>query len=515
MASKNFKIIDCTLRDGGYYNNWNFSPIFINDFLNYISKLPIDYVELGFRFCKSNKNLGKCAYTSENFINKLKIPKNLDIGVMINAADYSYDNFKLLETTFIKRKLSKIKLVRLATHLKDFEESIKISIFLKNLGYMTAINLMQISEISSSDLIKCLKKINKNNADIFYIADSLGSLEHDQIKQIFKSIKKNIKLPFGIHTHNNMGQAFENTKQAILSGSKYVDSSFNGMGRGPGNCKTEELILYYKSRDQLNQHLKYIAILNDRWFNSLKKKYNWGSNIYYFLSARLAIHPSYVQALTAEQKYLDEDIFKTLLELTRSNPTKFDEKKIYNINTELLNYFKDKNSILIIGNGGSSNKKFLIKKYIKKYDPLVLCLNYNFFIDSSLIDFYIISNLAKLIIEIENFKKIKNKIICSNKNIYTNASKKLNKNELFHYPTIIKQSFNQKNLNIVPNNLSLTFALTLANLFKCKKVALIGIDGYENDEARNLEIINTINNFKSTFKQSKIHFLIKPINFNV
>ena len=49
MASKNFKIIDCTLRDGGYYNNWNFSPIFINDFLNYISKLPIDYVELGFR----------------------------------------------------------------------------------------------------------------------------------------------------------------------------------------------------------------------------------------------------------------------------------------------------------------------------------------------------------------------------------------------------------------------------------------------------------------------------------
>ena len=30
---KNIKIIDCTLRDGGYYNNWDFSLNLINDYL--------------------------------------------------------------------------------------------------------------------------------------------------------------------------------------------------------------------------------------------------------------------------------------------------------------------------------------------------------------------------------------------------------------------------------------------------------------------------------------------------
>ena len=27
------KILDCTLRDGGYYNNWDFSKEIVNDYL--------------------------------------------------------------------------------------------------------------------------------------------------------------------------------------------------------------------------------------------------------------------------------------------------------------------------------------------------------------------------------------------------------------------------------------------------------------------------------------------------
>ena len=38
---KNLTILDCTLRDGGYYNNWNFSKDFINDYLKTIYKSGI------------------------------------------------------------------------------------------------------------------------------------------------------------------------------------------------------------------------------------------------------------------------------------------------------------------------------------------------------------------------------------------------------------------------------------------------------------------------------------------
>ena len=80
--------LDCTLRDGGYYTNWNFDRQLVNDYLNALDKIHVDFVELGFRFLDKKKTKGEFAYTSEKLINELKIPKNLNLGVMINASDF-------------------------------------------------------------------------------------------------------------------------------------------------------------------------------------------------------------------------------------------------------------------------------------------------------------------------------------------------------------------------------------------------------------------------------------------
>ena len=46
---KGIKILDCTLRDGGYYNNWDFSESIVNQYCDFIEKSLIDYVEVGYR----------------------------------------------------------------------------------------------------------------------------------------------------------------------------------------------------------------------------------------------------------------------------------------------------------------------------------------------------------------------------------------------------------------------------------------------------------------------------------
>ena len=63
-------LLDCTLRDGGYYNNWNFSASLIENYLSSMSKTKIDYVEIGFRFFKKNTDYGFLAFTRETNINK-------------------------------------------------------------------------------------------------------------------------------------------------------------------------------------------------------------------------------------------------------------------------------------------------------------------------------------------------------------------------------------------------------------------------------------------------------------
>ena len=93
-------IIDCTLRDGGYYNNWDFSNKLVNDYLKSISETGIRYVELGFRSLSKKEFKGPNWYTTDSYINHLTIPKKLKIGVMVNMSEF------VSKSTELKKKIN-------------------------------------------------------------------------------------------------------------------------------------------------------------------------------------------------------------------------------------------------------------------------------------------------------------------------------------------------------------------------------------------------------------------------
>ena len=76
---KKIKILDCTCRDGGYYNLWNFKISEINKYLLSCSRAGIDIVEIGFVFPKKKNNYGLFAYSKKSLFKKLRIPDNLNI----------------------------------------------------------------------------------------------------------------------------------------------------------------------------------------------------------------------------------------------------------------------------------------------------------------------------------------------------------------------------------------------------------------------------------------------------
>ena len=76
-VKKNSILIDCTLRDGGYYNRWDFDIDLINRYIHAVSAAGVDFIELGFRSIKNNEYYGPLAYTTDNFIFDLNIPDNI------------------------------------------------------------------------------------------------------------------------------------------------------------------------------------------------------------------------------------------------------------------------------------------------------------------------------------------------------------------------------------------------------------------------------------------------------
>ena len=48
MTHNKVYVLDCTLRDGGYINNWNFGNQTIKNIVNSLVKAKIDIIECGF-----------------------------------------------------------------------------------------------------------------------------------------------------------------------------------------------------------------------------------------------------------------------------------------------------------------------------------------------------------------------------------------------------------------------------------------------------------------------------------
>ena len=83
-------ILDCTIRDGGYYNNWDFDFDLVKKYIKQINESKVDCIEIGYRSLNNDKYYGPFYYCSEVFLNSLNIPKDLSIAVMVNAKEIEH-----------------------------------------------------------------------------------------------------------------------------------------------------------------------------------------------------------------------------------------------------------------------------------------------------------------------------------------------------------------------------------------------------------------------------------------
>ena len=241
MSTQNFNLLDCTLRDGGYYNNWNFSKN-IQKYISDIDSTGIKYIELGFRFNEKRKIKGLTAYTEYSLLNSLRIPKNLTIGIMINASDLiKKNNLEIKELKkLVSKNISKIKFVRFACHYKEIFFLKDCIDYLNKLELKVFINIMQISEIKTNQINKISKFLKTKNIEAIYFADSLGALKPKHLENIILKFKK-CNHSFGIHAHDNLRLALKILLSQKL-GASWIDATVTGMGRGPGNLRTEEIL---------------------------------------------------------------------------------------------------------------------------------------------------------------------------------------------------------------------------------------------------------------------------------
>ena len=526
MTNK-INVIDCTLRDGGYYNNWNFSNDLVNEYLNSISESGIEYVELGFRSLSQKDFKGPNWYTTDNYINSLKIPKKLKLGVMINMSEFMQTRLqrkKNLHELFKNKKKSKVNFVRIAAHLKEFPFALEACSILKSKGYFVCINLMQVSEHSKEDINLVLKKANNHKPDVIYFADSLGSMRSDDIRSVIKVFRNTWKGPLGIHAHDNLGEALSNTLNSIKEGVKWVDSTITGMGRGPGNVKTEYLLIeidkFLKRKSSILPILKIIK----KYFIQLKNFYSWGTNSFYYLAGKHCIHPTYVQEMISI-KLDDIEILEAINQLKEKKGNKYDVNLVRSEFQKPIRLLKGSwlpkkklngKEVLHVSSGPKFNEYSKeIEIYIKEKKPIVIALNTNVNIKKNLIDFYLGCNPFRLIADAKSYQKIKSPLIVPKSLLSDFHLKKLKKVKLLDYGIGLKENKFEfyKNSAIIPKLYNVAYALSIATSGNASRILLAGFDGYGSNDRRT-KIVNDLFFSYSANKKSKKIISITPTSYN-
>jgi 3-deoxy-manno-octulosonate cytidylyltransferase (CMP-KDO synthetase) len=319
------KLLDCTLRDGGYYTNWNFETKMVQDLISTLDLSGVDVIELGYKSPVKGGRYRKC---NDRFIWEVlehKLPVNAKLAFMVDAKDFISKesiSFSLINDVIADKKNSPFSICRLAIKYEEIEQAIQIGKYIKDKGYELIINLMGIS-LLSSEQIQNFSKLNRLNPISLYFADSYGALEPNKTKELV-DLFKSFNCEVGIHTHDNLGLAFANCLTALENGATYIDGTLLGMGRGVGNVKTEQLVTYLQYKHQ-DRNCTPIQKFLDKWMYRLLSKYKWGFTHNYMVSGLKHIHPLYTQTL--QSSYLNSKRIEDVL-LSIEEPVRFDYSKI-------------------------------------------------------------------------------------------------------------------------------------------------------------------------------------------
>ena len=236
----NIKLLDCTLRDGGYYTDWNFEDTTVEVYAEAMESLPIDYVEVGYRSIPMEGYLGKYFYCPEYVLKRLKeLMPSKELTIILNEKDIRPSHIK--EGLLSPCKLY-VSMIRIAIDPKNMERAIELAKEVKKEGFKVAFNVMYMSNWKAdSSFLNHLKGV-EIVIDYFYMVDSYGGVMPEDVKETIQLVKSKTNVPLGFHGHDNLEMGLINTITAIDAGCDIVDATVTGMGRGAGNLKSELLL---------------------------------------------------------------------------------------------------------------------------------------------------------------------------------------------------------------------------------------------------------------------------------
>jgi len=490
------QILDCTLRDGGYINDWNFGERTIKKIINKLSQSKIDIIECGF-LEELGTDTNKTLFNSVERLREFIEPKCEDVTYvgMIAQPYISIDQISECDGKSIDG-------IRLTFHKDEIEEALVYGKKLMEKGYKVFIQPVGTTSYSDTSLLELVDKVNQLKPYAFYLVDTLGIMYKNDLLRMFHLLDNNLdqSILIGFHSHNNLQLSFSNAQELLMLHTKrniIIDSSVFGMGRGAGNLCTELITQYINENIEEKYYTIPLLEIFDEHLCKLSSDSQWGYSVPQYLAAVNNCHPNYASHLMNKQTISVKLINTILKQLPIEKRDIFDKKFIDDLyinhqihlvednqNLENLKNLIAGRKILILGPGRTIETEMnKVQDFINENHPFVCSVN--FIPEFYQCDAMFISNLKRFE-SMDDVSRIKSDyttlIVTSNiTNVNESSSLVVNYSDLLVGNPIISDNAGLMLINLL-------------NRLSASSVYLAGFDGFNANKTTNYFSSEMVNN---------------------
>lgn len=356
------KLLDCTLRDGGYYCNWDFKEAITDDYFLAFNNLPVEYLEIGYRSPVMKEYHGQYFYCPEYMVEAIRSKSNKKLVIILNEKDVKRETARRL----LAPCLGKIDMVRLAIDPENLKRALGLAEEVKQMGFEVGFNVMYMSSWKQQKNFLPLIKEVDGLADYFYMVDSYGGVYPKDVIETIELVRMQTNVKLGFHGHNNLELGLINTLTAIENGVDIVDATITGMGRGAGNLKMELLLTVLNATGKCDLDFNALSKAVDP-FTRLQEQYGWGTNLPYMVSGANSLPQKHVMEWVSKRYFSFNSIIRALTNQSKGVLDNENLPTLENISS------KPTLSALIVGGGpGVIEHATALQKFVSQNPDLIL-----------------------------------------------------------------------------------------------------------------------------------------------
>lgn len=486
---KKIKLLDCTLRDGGYVNDWNFGYSTIICMFERLVSAGIDLIEIGFLddrhpFDKNRTIQPTTKCYDEIFSGCDK--GNSTVMAMIDYGTCSLENIGLCEESFIDG-------IRVIFKKPKMYQAVEFGRKLMEKGYQVSLQMVSITSYSDRDLLDLIDQINEVRPYAISMVDTYGLMHKEEMLHYFHILDRNLlpSITIGYHSHNNFQLGYSNEVEMIQRSTArtlLVDGTVYGMGKSAGNAPLELLAQYLNENYNAHYDIDQILEIIDVNIMRIYREHYWGYSLLFFLSASNDCHPNYINYLLSKHTLSIKAINDIAREISSQKKLDYDQSYIESLyqqyqrkvefESDTIRQLKMEltgKSLLLLGPGKSlDTKRDQIHAYIEEKNPIVISVNC-IPLDYRL-DYVFIGNSKRYNMLFQFFKELRdNTKIIATSNI---SSVKRPFDYIFNYSSL-------RDDNCIIEDNAFIMMLKALLLLEIDNVTLAGFDGFSEQTIEN------------------------------